>query len=249
LIVIGMIGSLLANPVPEIKIEYVNAFPPEVGVMCYFDVDLNGDSIVTSSGSALITNFVFPGYDQMFVFDSSNTTGFTIDPEADYVYLQTYYWDYVHFGNFGIAPAPIKGHFIRYTFGFPMDTWSFNFSYTQWSLTDIVINEINANCDWKAEANFIELYNQSTSSLDIGGWMVVCDTICVIPPNTIIEGNGFYVIDQSDFPDTYDMDFQADNIYLLRSDSVLVDQVGWSSDHGANVSFMRYPDGEIDTSR
>jgi hypothetical protein len=78
--------------------------------------------------------------------------------------------------------------------------------------------------------------------------MVICDTIYTIPQNTIINGNGFYVIDQSEFPGNYDMDSDADNIYLVNSNNVLVDQVGWSSNHGANVSFMRYPDGDVDIS-
>ena len=249
LLVIGIIGSIHANPLPDKRIEYVNAFPPEIGVMFYLDsIDISGETITTMGGSAVIGQYDLADPFEMVIFDSSNTTGFVINPEGDMVEIPSQYTG-VYFGNYGMAPPPIKGHSIRYTWGYPwVDEWSFNFTHTQWSLTDIVINEINVHCGWKAEANFIELYNQSANSLDIGGWMVVCDTICIIPPNTIIEGNGFYVIDQSDFPDTYDMDFDADNIYLIRADSILVDQVGWSSDHGANVSFMRYPDGEIDTS-
>jgi hypothetical protein len=248
LIVIALAGSLYANPIPEIRIEYVNAYPPEIGVMCYMDIDINGGTIGTTSGSAVITGFVFPGYDQMFVLDSSNTTGFVINPESDAVELSApYIMDGVSFGNFGPAPGLMTGHSIRLAFGYPWDTWTFDFTYTQWSMTSVVLNEINAHCEWGPESNFIELYNQSMEPLDISGWMVVCDAICVIPANTVIDANGFYVIDQSNFPDIFDMDFGADNIYLVRADSVLVDQVGWSSDHGANVSFMRFPDGEIDT--
>jgi len=247
LVLFGLIGSLYANPIPEVRIEYVNAYPPEVGVMCALDVDLNGDSIVTSSGSALITGFVFPGYDQLFVFDSSNTTGFVINSEADFVELASYYWDAVYYGTYGYAPPPIKGHNIWYYEVFPFLGWTYNFTSSYWGSTSIVINEINSNCNWKTESNFIELYNQADSTIDIGGWMIICDTIFAIPQNTIIEGNGFYVVDQSEFPDIYDMDSEADNIYLVKSNNVLVDQVGWSSDHGANVSFMRYPDGVIDT--
>lgn len=246
-LLIGIFGSLNANPIPEVRIECINAFPPEVGVMCYMDVDLNGDSIVTSSGSALITGFVFPGYDEMFVFDSSNTTGFTINSEADFVRLSSFYWDEVSFGNLGYAPAPINGHYIRYYEIFPFYGWSFDFSSSNWGTTDVVFNEINAHGTWNSGSNFIELYNQSDDPVDIGGWMIVCDTVCAIPQNTMIEGNGFYVVDQACFPAIFDMDDGADNVYLVDSDNILVDQVGWSSDHGADVSFMRYPDGVIDT--
>ncbi|UCC79510.1 MAG: lamin tail domain-containing protein, partial [Candidatus Zixiibacteriota bacterium] len=248
MIVMGIFGSLQANPVPETNIEYVNAFPPEVGVRCYVNVDLTGDTISTTSGVAIITDFVFPGYNEMFIFDSTNTTGFVISLEAGAIELLSYYPDAVSYGTFGMAPAPIKGHPIRWAFGFPVSCWTYDFTNTRWGQTNIVINEISANCDWGPESNFIELYNQSSDSIDISGWMVICDTICTIPQNTIIGGNGFYVFNQCDFPNIFDMDFGADNIHLVRADSILVDQVGWSSDHGTNVSFMRYPDGEIDTS-
>jgi hypothetical protein len=247
LIVIGMIGLIHANPLPELRIEYVKAFPPEIGVMFYIDsLDISGETITTMGGTAVFGQYDLPGIFEMVIFDSSNTTGFVINPEGDMIEIPSRYTG-VNFGNYGAAPPPIKGHSIRFAWGYPWEEWTFDFTHTRWSQTSIVLNEINANGTWDSECNFIELYNQSANPLDIGGWMVVCDTICIIPPNTVIEGNGFYVIDECDFPDTYDMDFDADNIYLVRGDSSIVDQVGWSSDHGANVSFMRYPDGEIDT--
>ena len=43
LLVIGIIGSIHANPLPDKRIEYVNAFPPEIGVMFYLDsIDISG---------------------------------------------------------------------------------------------------------------------------------------------------------------------------------------------------------------
>ncbi|MCP4580808.1 MAG: T9SS type A sorting domain-containing protein, partial [candidate division Zixibacteria bacterium] len=62
------------------------------------------------------------------------------------------------------------------------------------------------------------------------------------------------VIDEVDFPTGFDMDPGFDNIYLINPDPLwifdgnrLVDQVGWSSDHAENVSFMRFPDGDVDS--
>jgi len=253
IIILGAVSVIQANPLPEARIEFINAFPPEIGVMFFFDsLNITGETITTTSGSATIGQYDLPGPDELVIFDSSNTTGFVVNPESEIITISGIY-SYERFGTYWWAPAPIKGHPIRLIWVNPEHymggwwDWSYNFTNTDWSWTDIVINEINANCTWGPESNFIELYNQSDSAVDISGWMVICDTICVIPQNTIIDGNGFYVIDQCDFPGIFDMDFDADNIYLVRSDSTIVDQVGWSSDHGVNTSFMRYPDGDVDT--
>ncbi len=114
-------------------------------------------------------------------------------------------------------------------------------------MSEIIINEVNADCLWSPEANFIELYNRSGTDISLDGWRIVCDTICDLPSEAIIPGQGFYIIDEDYFPLRFDLDFDADNIYLINADSYLVDQVGWSSDHGQNVSFMRFPDGDADS--
>jgi hypothetical protein len=250
LIIAISVGSIQANPLPWARIEYVNAFPPEIGIMFWGDsISLTGDTIYTTAGTAVIGNHAIPDFGEMLIFDSSNTTGLTLNSEADTIFISSdWYLDPIGYGTFSRSPAPIKGNGISYRQFGPMSyRWTFSFSSTYWGETDIVLNEINAHCDWGSESNFIELYNQSDSAIDIGGWMLVCDTICTIPQNTIIDSNGFFVIDEHNFPDIYDMDSEADNIYLIRADSVLVDQVGWSSDHGSNVSFMRFPDGDVDT--
>lgn len=254
IIVFGTFSYVGGNPLTPTDIVYISAFPPEIGIVFRDSISLAGDTIYAISGSAVILNHEIPGHEDTVIFDSSNTSGFIIDSEADTIRISSlWYLNTVRLGTFRWSPAPIKGHPVRLIWVNPEHymggwwDWSYDFTDTDWSWTNIVINEINANCDWRAESNFIELYNQSDSAIDIGGWMVVCDTICVIPQNAIIDGNGFYVIDQCDFPGIFDMDFEADNIYLVRADSVLVDQVGWSSDHGTNVSFMRYPDGDVDT--
>lgn len=243
--VIAMMDSIRANPVPANMIECINAFPPEIGIRFYEPADLEGQFIYTTSGIAVIGEHPYPDIGQLIVFDSSNTSGFILNPEADSISITSEIFIFPeYYGYLGYTPAPIKGHYIRISWE-NYGRWSYDFTTTDHGETEVVINEISANCDWGPEANFIELYNQNDSALDIGGWMVICDTICTIPENTVIEGNGFYVFDQCDFPDIFDMDAGADNIYLINSDCVLVDQVGWSSDHGPNVSFMRFPDGDV----
>ncbi|UCE65885.1 MAG: lamin tail domain-containing protein [Candidatus Zixiibacteriota bacterium] len=251
----ALAGFTKANPIPAIRIEYVSVFPPQIGVMIYSDsLSMVGDTIFTTSGSAVIGQYEPPEPYEMLILDSTNTTGFVISNESDSIEIRSSYpfSDAVLYGNYWSDMPPIKGHAIILGWCDPShhgggwQVWYHEFMHVDYGWTDIVINEINANCDWRTESNFIELYNQCDSAIDIGGWMVICDTIFVIPQNTVINANGFYIIDQCDFPNTFDMDIDSDNIYLVRADSVLVDQVGWSSNHGTNISFMRFPDGDVD---
>ena len=114
--------------------------------------------------------------------------------------------------------------------------------------TKVIINEINAGSTWNRCSNFIEFYNKADYAICLDNWRLVCDTIYDFPANAFIPPHGFYVVDECDFPLRFGMDYGGDNLYLLSGDSV-VDQVGWSSNHGANVSFMRYPDGDADSSQ
>jgi hypothetical protein len=253
IIVLGSMGSAKGNPITPADYVYVSAFPPEIGIVFRDSINLEGDTIYTTSGSAVIFSYDVPGSEDTVIFDSSNTSGFIINPEADSICISSlYYLNTVRLGTFWWAPTPIKGHPIHLVWVNPFRNeggwwdWSYDFTFTDWSWTDVVINEISSNCNWRPESNFIELYNQSDSTIDIGSWKIICDTICEIQLDAVIEGNGFYVIDQTDFPPSFDMDFDSDNIYLVRGDTI-VDQVGWSSDPGANVSFMRFPDGDVDT--
>lgn len=266
-IIAGLIYQYcMSNPLPDKVIVYIRAFPPEIGLWSAEQVDISGDSIITSNSIAIIdSGVIIPEnyFGDPFILDSSNTSGFIINPESDSVYVTLEYIDGpVKFGNWGIAPPPIKDHYLDYDNFYP-DHWdsmpylvfSFDFSIPDMGWTDVVINEINSHCTWGNEANFIELYNKSDTSISLDGWHLVCDTIYDFPSDSRIPANGFYVVDEDDFPDNFDMDFEADNIYLINptpiwiyNDPRRVDQVGWSSDHGENVSFMRYPDGDADSS-
>jgi hypothetical protein len=241
-----------ANPLPECEIQQVRAFPPEIGVYFNTDLDISGYLIHTSTGTAVVDSGVFGSYDEFLILDSTNTSGFAMNAEGDSIVFENpelgYIVDQLWYGNLGYAPVPINGHSIHLAPYNPWQSyvWSFDFSIPAWGETDIVINEIGPHCTWEGGSNFIELYNRSDSSINLNGWRVVCDTICDLPSNATIFSHGFYVIDGIDFPGSFDMDFGADNIYLIDGNDRLVDQVGWSSDHGENISFMRYPDGDVE---
>ncbi len=92
ILLIGLITSLTfgisyGNPLPEKQVEMINAFPPEIGVMFYFPGDISGDTIYTTSGIAIIDSGVFGNENEMVILDSSNTTGFVLNPECDIIDL------------------------------------------------------------------------------------------------------------------------------------------------------------------
>ncbi|MEE9552979.1 MAG: lamin tail domain-containing protein [candidate division Zixibacteria bacterium] len=253
IIALSGFGIANANPLMPCELHSIRAFPPEVGVYFNDDLDMSGVLILTMSGTAVIDSGVIGEYDELLILDSTNTSGFELDPEGDSVtlyHIQWYELDHMRYGNIAVAPPPIQGHSIGlepYSPGYAY-VWSFDFSEPDWGETDIVINEINAHGNWNEGSNFIELYNKGDSIINLEGWRVVCDTIYDLPSEAMISPGGFYPVDETNFPENFDMDSEADNIYLISEDSRLVDQVGWSSDHGENVSFMRFPDGDVDTS-
>ena len=251
-----------ANPIPLAEIYSVRSFPPEIGVLFHESFDISNDTIYTSDGIAIIDSGVVSSYEEVLYFDSSNTSGFIINCESGYV-IADFEVEEVggSWGNLYYTPPPIRGHYIVSTYyapnhnhDFGNNILSFDFSFLDYGITDVLINEINAHGTWADGSGFIELYNLSDNAVSLAGWQVVCDTIYDLPSDAVLPAYGFYVIDEDDFPDNFDMDFDTDNIYLINpipawiyDGARLVDQVGWSSDHGENVSFMRYPEGDVDT--
>ncbi|MCP4579985.1 MAG: T9SS type A sorting domain-containing protein [candidate division Zixibacteria bacterium] len=247
-----------ANPQPEQRIGFINSNPPQIGLFSHFELDISGISIATAQGTATVNDgVILPESidNDPFILDSSNTSGFTFDPEGDFVSIDDLYV-YDGFGQYGFSPAPLENH--------PLTLWPYidhdmvseilcyEFALPLWGSTDIVINEINAHSNWRGNTDFIELYNQSNEALSLADWRIVCDNIYMFPENAVIQEYGFYVLDEADFPELFAMDFDRDNIHLIDNISSnnylgrVVDQVGWSSDHGADISFMRYPDGDVE---
>jgi hypothetical protein len=242
---LGLLSAqgVMANPLPPYYIDYVRAFPPEFRLVSWHEADLSGDTIFTSSGIAIIDSGVYSFYG--LILDSSNTSGFVLNPEQDSITINLQGVEPATWGTRDVDSPPIKGYSIVLSSYQPMTHFlSFDFTSTRFGNTHIIINEINSHCEWGNLCNFIELYNFCNSEINLANWKIVCDTICSLPDNARIGPHGFYVLDESNFPSIFDMDFDTDNIYLINSYDELVDQVGWSSDHGADVSFMRFPDGD-----
>jgi hypothetical protein len=248
----GIAAYVSANPLPEKQVRMINAFPPEIGIMFYGPGDIAGDTIYTTSGIAIVDSGVVGEENEMVILDSSNTSGFILNPECDsIIFPESWYNGPVRYGLFGVAPGLIRGHSVQLQPNCEAyEYWSFDFSMGCWGFTDVVINEINSHGTWGEGSDFIELYNRSDTPVSLAEWRIVCDTVYELPSGAVILPHGFYVIDGADLEDTFDMDFDADNVYLMTGSTdlyPLVDQLGWSSDHGENVSFMRYPDGDCES--
>jgi hypothetical protein len=245
-----------ANPLPPYEIVYIKAFPPQIGLSLFEPTDLSGDTIFTTSGIAIIDSGVIAeGYRyDPFILDSSNTSGFALNADADSVRVNISgeIWSLAgpeEWGTLGIDPPPILGHYIEQDIYNVPPWYYFNVfclddADPDQGRTNVIINEVNAHGTWRDGANFVELYNEGSDEISLAGWKIVCDTILNLPGDATIHAHGFYVIDEASFPASFDMDLAGDNIYLIDADSDLVDQVGWSSDHGEDVSFMRFPDGD-----
>lgn len=241
-----------SNPRPEVEVSTINIYPPQIGLDCMAYTDLSGMEFVTSHGMATVDSGIFaPPYGTL-ILDSSNTSGFAFSQEGDFVQIPAYWQDY-SWGNSGRGTDAIMGHILwiapyyasYLSFGFYP---TLDFTTLHQGFTQIIINEINAHGDWGSGSNYIELYNKGNSEISLAGWKIICDAIYELPYNAIIRSHKFYIIDGETFPPDFHMDSSHDNIYLVNAVNQIVDQVGWSSDHGLDMSFMRYPDGNADSS-
>ncbi len=255
-LVLLIIVPCLGNPLPPVEIESIHAYPPQIGLTCYMpSIDISGRLIIIDSDTAIVNQGTiiylnWPSGDPI-ILDSSNTSGFILDPNGSdmSVYLMSNEWgESVSYGQKGHSSAIVEGHYIRKT-GTDiegLDLFTYDFAQMRPGRTKVVINEVSAYGTWDRCCNFIELYNRSEYPINLASWKLISDTIFCFPLDAVIPGHGYYVIDECDLPAKFHMYLGGDNLYLLRQDT-LVDQVGWSSNHGANVSFMRFPDGDADT--
>jgi len=265
----------LANPIPAPFIMEFSSEPPWIEVFYYINSeDLVGDTIRTLESEAIILS-AEPFENDLILFDSSNTTGFILNPEGDSIIFSTEYdWGtaigYGTEGNVAGSPPPgasmVGGVYaiwhddwaeyeIAHDFCLEPSPGEWNWgSYAggYWGSSDIVINEICVSSTWRTNSNFIELFNMGTEEYLLYSYKVIGNSIFNIPDGTTIGPGEYYVIDQDQFPDSFDLDNSKDVLYLVQliysSVYPVIDQVGWSSNHGDNVSLMRYPDGDVDQS-
>jgi hypothetical protein len=103
----------------------------------------------------------------------------------------------------------------------------------------LVINEIHSNPDIPTDrAEFVELYNAGTNTLNLAGWRIANGVDYTFPPNTIVTQGGYVVVAESPTliagrfglanvygPFTNGLSKYGERLTLVDNQGVLVDEV------------------------
>lgn len=112
------------------------------------------------------------------------------------------------------------------------------------STAQVVINELSYNDSGADDAEFIELYNRSSSFVDIGGWTLEHDDdngsnwTITLPSPTLLPPGGFYVLSENPVPGQFNLaPFPLQNsneiLILRRFGSTVEDTVAYGLANGS----------------
>ncbi len=249
--------AVTANPISGVLITEISTDPDWFEVSSDYNLPLNEYLLVCNSDTFYFEPDTVIGEGEHLVFDTEYFPTLDFPEEGGIIKLMM--WgetvQVCAYGNQGSNPAPPAGatmgqRYMYWGWGNGEATLYFNptpngpnpLREPARGETDIILNEININSDW-GSSDFIELYNMSYESISLSGWTLAGNSVYTFPPGT--EINRYYTLREEQSPSFFEsLDANCDNIYLFNDNSILVDQAGWSSNHGENVSFMRYPDGD-----
>ena len=272
-VMVGLVFTIgMANPIIVPFILEFSVDPPWIEICSFTPDDLVGETIRTMESEATILSA--EDINGIVLLDSSNTTGFTLNPDGDSIIFSIEYFDmetFVGYGTYGAkAGTPLPGMSIvsgiyednnnpyYYTMGYDFcltptpgewngRIWAGNL----WGSSKLIINEVAVNNTSGEYPNFIELYNASNSPINTEHMLLIGNSVYEFPAYLTIGPGEFYVIDKYSCPEFFDFNPSSDVLYLVKLlDSwenvySVVDQVGWSSNHGENISLIRFPDGNV----
>ncbi|MFQ5884283.1 MAG: lamin tail domain-containing protein, partial [Thermoplasmata archaeon] len=215
---------------------------------------ISRDGGITRISGAWSVPQIDPGKHSFFT-----TTGNELNDDGDLLYLVNTSSNWIErqisYGQRGVVPDPISGESSsRFWSGTEyQDYWtrsldtSFGFrnNVPPWKAqTEVVLNEVLFNPQ-NAGEEFVEIYYTGNASVNITGFVVVCDNAYTIVEDVILNPpQNHYVLLPSDFPELFtEMDVSGENLYLYNSTGSFVDMVGWSSRHGTGKSVARVPEG------
>ena len=109
---------------------------------------------------------------------------------------------------------------------------------------DIMINEFLPSPSGDIKKEWVELYNPTTSDVDIGNWIIDDEKDAsvyqyIIPEGTTVNAGGFIVFNLT----TNVLNNGGDEVRLIDDLGSLVDSYGYTTDPGYNKSIGRDPDG------
>ncbi|RUA17925.1 MAG: hypothetical protein DSY55_01185 [Clostridia bacterium] len=244
-----LINEFIATPTNSEAIELCNATDAPI--------DVSGWTIDWGYGSTTIDASQIVPANGYLVLNDDNTGDIGISNDGTVLSikdLSSTVIDSVAYGDDGGAPKPEYNYSTaRVPNCIDADNdaadWNIDDSPTMGSANDgpasalgsstITINEVTG----ESGASFVELYNSGSSSVDLSNWRISVDDSYDIPSGQSIAAGGFWVLDEANFPQYFNMDAHGDNIYLFNNTKERVDQIGWNSDPGTGNSWNRLPDG------
>ena len=256
------ISEFCVTPTGSEQVEIYN----ETGV----SIDVNGYKIyvvgISSTNSTTFkTASLSAGGYKSFTMDTVNFVadiGLPNDGAIIKIYdASNILLDSVGYGDQGPAPAPIYNFSCARVADTGDNALDFNMdpTPTYGSANDaagvllgtgsVFINEIYAidtSDNKEAVIEFIELYNNADTAVDLSNWILVCDDDYVIAGGSIIPAKGyFYAKDSLWFPTAgyFDLDGSRDNLYLYNNSYERIDQSGWDNVNVVGTSFSVYPNG------
>ncbi len=114
-------------------------------------------------------------------------------------------------------------------------------------LRNVVINEILPHSENPAVPQFVELYNHSTTAVDVSGCILTDDPTTnkfVIPAGTTIGRVGFVSFTESQLG--FALNGQGETLYFIKSDGSRVLDAVQFGPQADGVSYGRWPDGAND---
>lgn len=171
--------------------------------------------------------------------------------EIDLNSTLTEYYFYAENDNAGIF-SPVRAEHEFY---------SLTASAGNVTTSDIVINEFLAsndesNADQDGEYDdWIELYNNGSTSLDLSGYFLSDDADDLnqwtFPIGTVIEANGYLVVwadkdeDQEGLHANFKLSASGETLFLLNASDTIIDKISFT-DQVTDISYGRYPNGTGD---
>ena len=257
------IVSLMENKIKYLDTLAVMKLTPPVisNIISTPNVKLNDSVWITAKVSGHIVNGVLIGYrvkttnyfKRVELFDdglhkdgAANDGTFGIGFKLVNPTMEYYIWaENVNAGIFSPERAEHEYYQIKATI----------------SAGDIVINELMAsNTKTAADPNgqfddWIELYNKSTTAVDVSGWFISDDPLKLakwkLPKNTSIPANGYLIVwaDEDSSQNTatslhanFKLSGSGEAVLLSKSDTTLVDNIVFGTQK-ADISYARRPNG------
>ena len=175
---------------------------------------------------------------------AANDGVFGIEMEVTNYFMQYYiYAENSGIGKFSPQRAEHEYHTVTATFG---------------TAGDVVINELMASNDVVAADqdgeydDWVELYNNSASTIDLSGYYLSDDEDDLMqwefPSGTEIAGNGYLIVwadkdeTQTGLHANFKLSSAGETIYLSDASGSIVDQIAFT-EQTTDVSFARIPNG------